>query len=359
MSESDATTASAANTTAAGASAAARQALLAMPKAELHLHIEGTLEPELALELAQRNGVQLPWNSLDDLRSQYSFENLQSFLDLYYQLMAVLRTADDFRDLMLAYLERASADGVRHAEIFFDPQVHLDNGLDFDMVVDGLLEGLRIGGERYGISGGLILSIVRDKPVESAQQVLDLAERRAEELLGIGLDSAEVGYPPSLFEECFARARSMGLHCVAHAGEEGPADYVTQALDLLHAERIDHGVHAIDSSELTARLAYDRIALTMCPLSNRRLQVVGDLHDLPIRRFLDRGVAVTVNSDDPAYFGGYIGANYQALADIGFSFDELEGFAKNSISHSFADEERKHQLLKELNDWQQDIPAKR
>ncbi|MCI1218959.1 MAG: adenosine deaminase [Bifidobacterium sp.] len=343
----------AATTPVANISAATRQALLAMPKAELHLHIEGTLEPELALELARRNDVQLPWDSLDDLRSQYSFENLQSFLDLYYQLMAVLRTADDFCDLMLAYLARASADGVRHAEIFFDPQVHLDNGLDFDTVVDGLLEGLRLGGERYGISGGLILSIVRDKPIESAQHVIDLAERRAHDLLGIGLDSAEVGYPPSLFEECFSRARAMGLHCVAHAGEEGPADYVEQALDLLHAERIDHGVHAIDSDEITARLAYDRIALTMCPLSNRRLQVISDLRDLPIRRFLDRGVAATVNSDDPAYFGGYIGANYQALAEIGFSLDELCGFAKNSISYSFADEERKHQLLSEFAEWKQ------
>lgn len=322
-----------------------------MPKAELHLHIEGTLEPELALDLARRNGVQLPWNGLDELRAQYCFENLQSFLNLYYQLMAVLRTADDFRDLMLAYLERAHADGVHHAEIFFDPQVHLDNGLDFDMVVDGLLEGLAIGEERYGISGGLILSIVRDKPVESARSMIDLAEHRAGDLIGVGLDSAEVGYPPSLFEECFAHARAMGLHCVAHAGEEGPADYVTQALDLLHAERIDHGIHAIDSPEVTARLAREGIALTVCPLSNRRLQVVDELRELPIRRFLDQGVAVTVNSDDPAYFGGYIGANYQALADIGFGADELAGFAENSIKHSFAAEERRRQLLGQLAKW--------
>ena len=265
------------------------QALRTMPKAELHVHIEGTLEPELALALAERNHVALPWTDLEELRRQYEFENLQSFLDLYYQLMATLRTADDFRDLMLAYLERAAADGVRHAEIFFDPQVHVGNGIDLDTVIDGLLEGLRLGRERFGITGGLILCIVRDMPVASAEAMLTAARHRAGDLIGVGLDSAEVGYPPSLFAEVFAKARALGLHCVAHAGEEGPAAYVAEALDLLHAERIDHGIHAIDDEALVRRLAATGTPLTCCPLSNRRLQVVHDLHDLPLRRFLDAG----------------------------------------------------------------------
>ncbi|MBW3091091.1 adenosine deaminase [Bifidobacterium miconisargentati] len=322
-----------------------RAALRALPKAELHLHIEGTLEPELALELAERNGVMLPWTSLDELKRQYAFENLQSFLDLYYQLMAVLKTADDFRDLMLAYLKRAAADGVRHAEIFFDPQVHLGNGLDLDTVMDGLLEGLRLGRERYGIGGGLILCIVRDLPVESARHVLELAAPRAADLIGIGLDSAEVGYPPSLFADVFVRARELGLHCVAPAGEEGPAAYVTEALDLLHAERIDHGVHAADDPAVTRRLAEEHIPLTCCPLSNRRLQVVHDLRDLPLRKLIEAGVTVTVNSDDPAYFGGYIGANYEALAEIGFTYDELKALAADSIRASFLPEADKRALL--------------
>ena len=327
------------------------QALRTMPKAELHVHIEGTLEPELALALAERNHVALPWTDLEELRRQYEFENLQSFLDLYYQLMATLRTADDFRDLMLAYLERAAADGVRHAEIFFDPQVHVGNGIDLDTVIDGLLEGLRLGRERFGITGGLILCIVRDMPVASAEAMLTAARHRAGDLIGVGLDSAEVGYPPSLFAEVFAKARALGLHCVAHAGEEGPAAYVAEALDLLHAERIDHGIHAIDDEALVRRLAAAGTPLTCCPLSNRRLQVVHDPHDLPLRRFLDAGVAITVNSDDPAYFGGYIAANYEAMASVGFTLDELSRLAENSIRATFLPNADKQALLDELDGW--------
>ena len=327
------------------------QALRTMPKAELHVHIEGTLEPELALALAERNHVALPWTDLEELRRQYEFENLQSFLDLYYQLMATLRTADDFRDLMLAYLERAAADGVRHAEIFFDPQVHVGNGIDLDTVIDGLLEGLRLGRERFGITGGLILCIVRDMPVASAEALRTAARHRAGDLIGVGLDSAEVGYPPSLFAEVFAKARALGLHCVAHAGEEGPAAYVAEALDLLHAERIDHGIHAIDDEALVRRLAATGTPLTCCPLSNRRLQVVHDLHDLPLRRFLDAGVAITVNSDDPAYFGGYIAANYEAMASVGFTLDELSRLAENSIRATFLPNADKQALLDELDGW--------
>lgn len=332
-------------------SPATEQALRKLPKAELHLHIEGTLEPELALKLAERNNISLPFADLDDLKAHYEFENLQSFLDLYYQLMSVLRTKQDFTDLMLAYLARANADGVRRAEIFFDPQVHMNNGLDFDVVLDGLLEGLRIGHERFGIDGGLIMCIIRDMPVDSAEALLDTAASRAGDLLGIGLDSAEVGYPPELFTHIYERATRLGLHLVAHAGEEGPADYVRQALDLLHVERIDHGVRTATDGDLVARIARDGIALTVCPLSNHRLQVVRDVADLPVRQLFDAGVKVTLNSDDPAYFGGYIGDNYIAMVRTGMSLDELATIAEYSLESSFATPEQKTTYANALADW--------
>ena len=327
------------------------QALRELPKAELHLHIEGTLEPELALELAKRNGVELPFRDLNDLKAHYEFANLQSFLDLYYQLMAVLRTRQDFTDLMLAYLKRAHEDGVRRTEIFFDPQVHMNNGLDYDLVLDGLLEGLRVGRERYGIEGGLIMCFLRDLPVKSAEALMETAAPRADELLGVGLDSAEVGYPPELFKSVYARAAELGLHLVAHAGEEGPADYVLQALDVLHVERIDHGVNTVDDPTLVGRVADEGIALTMCPLSNRRLQVVQDVHELPIRAFMDAGLKVTVNSDDPAYFGGYIAANYEALAEAGITLPMLADIAANSLNATFASAQEKTAMLAALDDW--------
>lgn len=332
-------------------SPATEQALRKLPKAEIHLHIEGTLEPELALKLAERNNISLPFADLDDLKAHYEFENLQSFLDLYYQLMSVLRTRQDFTDLMLAYLARANADGVRRAEIFFDPQVHMNNGLDFDVVLDGLLEGLRIGHERFGIDGGLIMCIIRDMPVDSAEALLDTAASRAGDLLGIGLDSAEVGYPPELFSHVYERAARLGLHLVAHAGEEGPADYVRQALDSLHVERIDHGVRTATDGDLVARIARDGIALTVCPLSNHRLQVVRDVADLPVRQLFDAGVKVTLNSDDPAYFGGYIGDNYIAMAQTGMSLDELATIAEYSLKSSFATPEQKTTYANALADW--------
>lgn len=332
---------------------AMEQALATMPKCELHLHIEGTLEPDLAFAFAKRNSVALPWASIDELRAQYEFEDLQSFLDLYYALMKTLKTKDDFKDLMVAYLTRANADGVKHAEIFFDPQVHVcTNGLDFNTVLDGLLEGMMIGRERFGITGGLILSIVRDMDIDSADMILDLAQPRKDEILGIGLDSAEVGYPPDRFVEQFARARRFGWHCVAHAGEEGPAAYIRDALDLLHAERIDHGIHIQDDHELLERVVRDGIPLTCCPLSNLRLQVVHDMRKHPIPEFLHEGLMCTVNSDDPAYFGGYVAANYAALADIGMSMEELAALAGNSIDASFASDGRKAQLHAELAVWQ-------
>lgn len=327
------------------------QALHALPKTELHLHIEGTLEPELALRLADRNGVTLPFDGVDDLRSHYRFDNLQSFLDLYYQLMSVLRTREDFSDLMFDYLAHAHADGVHRAEIFFDPQIHMNNGLDYDLVLDGLLDGITRGRAAYGIDAALILSVVRDLPVESAQTLLDAAAPRADELLAIGLDSAEVGYPPELFERIYARAAGMGMHLVAHAGEEGPAEYIRQALDVLHVERIDHGVRIIEDPTLVRRVAAEGIGLTVCPLSNLRLQVVDDVAKVPIRQLLDSGVCVTVNSDDPAYFGGYIADNYAALAETGLSIAALADIAGNSIEACFAPEADKAAMRTELDQW--------
>ncbi|WP_405374487.1 MULTISPECIES: adenosine deaminase [unclassified Microbacterium] len=332
----------------------AASALGSLPKAELHLHIEGTLEPELAFELAGRNGVTLPFADVDDLRRRYDFEDLQSFLDLYYAAMAVLQTAQDFTDLAVAYFERAAADGVRHVEMFFDPQVHSANGVPLDAVLDGLLAGFAVAGERWGISGGLIVCIVRDHPVASAESLLDEIAPRAHELLGIGLDSAEVGYPPSLFEGVFTRAAALGLHRVAHAGEEAPASYVWEALRLLGVERIDHGIRSVDDPALLAHLAENRIALTVCPLSNLRLRAVPDLAAHPLRALVDAGVVVTVNSDDPSYFGGYIADNYAAVAEMGFDLDELAALAENSITASFAGDARKAALIGELRAWRDD-----
>ncbi|MFT8704596.1 adenosine deaminase [Bifidobacterium aquikefiricola] len=326
-------------------------ALETLPKSELHLHIEGSLEPELALELADRNGVSLPYDSLADLREQYQFTNLQSFLDLYYELMGTLKTADDFRDLALAYFKKVSAQGVKHAEIFFDPQVHVSNGLDVNMVMDGLLEGMHEAKARYGITSGLILSIVRDMPVDTAQSVLDSVKNRADDILGIGLDSAEVGYPPHLFTKQFEEATALGWHRVAHAGEEGPASYVIDALDNLHAERIDHGIHSVTDATLLERLASERIPLTTCPLSNRRLQVVGSLENLPLHNMMEQGVLINVNSDDPAYFGGYIADNYQALEGVGFTLSELSNMAENSITASFISDVERDALLQQLVSW--------
>ncbi|OAH50381.1 adenosine deaminase [Microbacterium oleivorans] len=325
--------------------------LRTLPKAELHLHIEGTLEPELAFSLAARNGVDLPFTDIDDLRTRYDFTDLQSFLDVYYACMAVLRTEQDFTDLAVAYLERAAADGVHHVEMFFDPQVHAANGVAVGTVIDGLRTGLDIAAERLGITGGLIVCIVRDQPVASAQALLDEIAPRAHELLGVGLDSAEVGYPPALFEGVFRRAAELGLHRVAHAGEEGPAAYVWDALRVLEVERVDHGIRSIDDPDLLAHLAEHRVPLTVCPLSNVRLRAVPELAAHPLRRLVDAGVVVTINSDDPSYFGGYIGDNYAAVASLGFDTAELAQLAENSITASFADATRKADLIARVRAW--------
>jgi adenosine deaminase len=327
-------------------------ALNSLPKAELHLHIEGTLEPELAFELAAGNGIELPYATVEELSAQYDFDDLQSFLDLYYATMAVLRTREDFAELTRRYLRRAHAQGVRHAELFFDPQAHTSRGVAFDDVVDGIGDALDEAERDLGMSGGLILCFLRDQSVDSAEEALTAGLRRTDRIVGVGLDSAEVGYPPSLFEGVYARARAAGLHAVAHAGEEGPPAYVREALDLLHAERIDHGIRSIEDPELVARLAEERIPLTVCPLSNVRLQATPDLRDHPLHRLDAAGVRVTVNSDDPAYFGGYVGQNFAAVRDaLGLTAEQARRFARTSIEASFASDARKAELLAELDGW--------
>ncbi len=331
------------------------KAIDTLPKAELHLHIEGTLEPELAFALAERNGVALPFPSVEALRAAYDFDDLQSFLDLYYATMAVLRTERDFTELTLAYLERASDQGLAHVEVFFDPQAHMSRGVPFEQVVDGIVAGLAIGQERWDITSALILCFLRDRPVAEALEVLELAaSTRLASIDGVGLDSAEVGYPPSLFEQVYAQAAELGLRLVAHAGEEAAPEYIVEAIDVLGVERIDHGVQAVQDPALLERLAAERIPLTVCPLSNLRLRVVDDLAAHPLPRLLDAGVLVTVNSDDPAYFGGYVGDNYAAVRDaLGLTDAQLAQLARNGIEASWASEPRKHELLAAIDQWEQ------
>ncbi|MGA7204737.1 MAG: adenosine deaminase [Specibacter sp.] len=323
-----------------------------LPTAELHLHIEGTLEPELILELAARNGITLPHPTLAALREQYEFTDLQSFLNLYYANMAVLVTAEDFADMTRAYLRRAQAQGVRHAEVMFDPQAHLARGVALTTAVAGISSALADSESRFGITTGLIAAFLRDESEESALSVLEELITLRAPIVGIGLDSAEVGNPPSKFVRLFARAREAGLRLVAHAGEEGPPSYVWDALDLLGVERVDHGIRAVEDPALVRRLAAEQIPLTVCPLSNVRLRAVDTLADHPLVHMLAAGLNVCVNSDDPAYFGGYVGANFDALvAEFGLDNDTLERLAGNSIRSSFAPEERKAELLAELGAW--------
>jgi len=321
--------------------------MTATPLAELHMHIEGALGPELIFALAERNRMHLPYSGLADLESRYEFTDLQSFLDLYYANMAVLRTAQDFADLTRDYLRRAAAAGVRHAEIFFDPQAHVSRGVPLQEVLDGILDALAASEREFDVSSGLIASFLRDQPVHDAEEVLAEILRLRAPIIGVGLDSAEVGYPPTLFEDVFARARAEGLHVVAHAGEEGPPEYIWQALDLLGAERIDHGVRCLEDPALVDRLVDEEIPLTVCPLSNVRLRVVDSMDEHPLRTMLRAGLRVTVNSDDPAYFGGDIGENFAQLRDrIGLTDDEAGLLARNSIEASFASPARKAELLR-------------
>jgi adenine deaminase len=306
-----------------------------LPKCELHIHIEGSLEPELMLALAHRNGIKLPYHSVDALRQAYNFRNLQDFLDLYYEGMSVLVTEQDFYDLASAYLQRAHADNVRHVEMFFDPQGHTGRGIAFATVVEGLTRAIADARSRLGIDAALIMCFLRHLDEADAERTLDTALAFKDRIVGVGLDSSEVGNPPSKFKRVFARARDAGLFLTAHAGEEGPADYVWEALDVLGVARIDHGNHALDDPALVQRLARERTPLTVCPLSNLRLRVVDDLAHHPLRRMLDKGLLAGVNSDDPAYFGGYVNQNYRAVtAALGLDKDEIAAVVRNGINAS-------------------------
>ena len=308
-----------------------------LPKAELHLHIEGTLEPELMFAIAERNGITLPYVDADALRNAYNFSKLQDFLDVYYQGMNVLTTAQDFHDLTREYLQRVSLQGVRHVEIFFDPQGHIDRGITFETVLDGLYQALLGGTKEWGISFQIIMCFLRHLSEDEAHKTLAMALPHRDKIVGVGLDSSERGNPPGKFRGVFAAAREAGFRRVAHAGEEGPANYVRDALDLLQIERVDHGNAALDDAELVQRLVDNRIALTVCPLSNLKLGVIDKIDNHPLPDMLRRGLLVTLNSDDPAYFGGYINDNYLAMQTaFDLDFATLATLAKNSFEASFA-----------------------
>lgn len=329
------------------ASADDRTAFIAgLPKAELHLHIEGSLEPELMFELAQRNHVAIPFASVEDVRAAYAFSNLQDFLDIYYQGMGVLQTEQDFYDLTAAYLARAHADAVRHVEIFFDPQGHTARGIAFETVMAGITRALDDAAASHGMTSRLIMCFLRHLSEAEAETTLDQALPWLPRIDGVGLDSSEVGHPPAKFERVFARARALGLKIVAHAGEEGPPAYVHEALDLLKVDRIDHGNRSLEDAALVARLAAEGMTLTVCPLSNLKLCVVDDIADHPLKIMLAAGLRATVNSDDPSYFGGYVNANYRAVADaLDLSKDDLVTLARNSFTGSFLDDADKAKHL--------------
>ena len=317
----------------------------AIPKAELHIHIEGSLEPELIFALAQRNGVKLPYASVEALRAAYAFTDLQSFLDIYYAGASVLLTAQDFHDMAWAYFLRAKADNVVHAELFFDPQTHTARGVPMATVVEGLSSACRQAETELGVSSALILCFLRHLSEEDAFATLEAALPHREHFIGVGLDSSELGHPPEKFERVFARCRELGLRLVAHAGEEGPPDYMWQAIDLLKVQRIDHGVACLQDPLLVAELAHTRMPLTVCPLSNLKLCVVRDLREHPLKTMLDAGLCVTVNSDDPAYFGGYMNANFeQTVAALGLSEAEVVTLARNSVEASFVSDTQRSSL---------------
>lgn len=325
--------------------------LAAMPKAELHIHIEGALEPEMAFHLAARNGIELPWDSVDALRSAYAFTDLQSFLDIYYQGAAVLLHEQDFHDLAWAYLKKAAAENVVRTEIFFDPQTHTARGVAMDGVIAGLAGACRRAREELGVSAELILCFLRHLSEHDAFETLEQALPHREHFIGVGLDSSELGHPPEKFARVFARCRELGLHVVAHAGEEGPPGYIWQALELLHAERIDHGVQAVQDRKLMQHLASRRIPLTVCPFSNVKLRVFHTLRQHNLPQLLDAGLCATLNSDDPAYFGGYLNQNFtDSFAALGLDARAAYTLAHNSLWASFADESDKQ-------DWTQQLQA--
>ena len=323
-----------------------------IPKAELHMHLEGSLEPELMFELARRNGVTLPYPSVEAVRQAYVFDNLQSFLDIYYAGCRVLLREQDFYDLTWAYLSRAAGQGVRHAEVFFDPQTHTDRGLPFETVITGIRRALVDGQQKLGVSTKLILCFLRHLSAEAAMETLRQALPYKDWMVAVGLDSSEVGYPPERFRDVFDRARDEGLLTVAHAGEEGPPEYIWQALDLLKVSRIDHGVRCIEDPKLVKRLADEQVPLTVCPLSNVKLGVFRSMAEHNLKKLLDLGLCVTVNSDDPAYVGGYIADNFQAAqAELDLSRDDIHRLARNSFQASFLSPGEKRDFIRELDEF--------
>ncbi len=322
-----------------------------VPKTELHIHIEGTLEPELMLKLASKNNLRLKYASPEEIKKAYRFKNLQSFLDIYYQGMRTLITEEDFYTLTLNYIQRAVRDKVVHAEIFFDPQAHISRGIKFDTVLNGIYEALKDGRNRLGFSGELIMCFLRDRPEEEAMRVLDMAVSYTDIIKGVGLDSAEQNNPPSKFSRVFEKAREHGFLTVAHAGEEGPPEYVKEAVELLKVIRIDHGIRAVEDEKLLQSLGRRKIPFTLCPLSNLKLNVVRDLRDYPLRKIMSAGVLATVNSDDPAYFGGYVNENFLALhRALNLKPAEILTLAKNSVLASFMDAERKNMWIEKIED---------
>jgi len=325
--------------------------LRGLPKAELHIHIEGSLEPELIFAMADRNRVPTSFPSVEELRAAYRFSNLQEFLDIYYVGAGVLQTEADFYEMTRAYLERAATDGVRRAEIFFDPQTHTGRGIPIELVINGI-HAATVDSTDLGVSADLIMCFRRDLPADAAMATLEAALPLRDRFIGVGLDSSEIGFPPELFADVFKRATAEGLHRVAHAGEEGPPSYVWGAIDVLGAERIDHGVRSLEDAALIRRLAADRIPLTVCPLSNVRLGGFSRIEDHSLPRMIESGLVVTLNSDDPAYFGGYVAANYTATqAALGFTKETMIALAANSIESSFLDDASKRDLLAELDSY--------
>jgi len=316
-----------------------------IPKAELHLHIEGTLEPELMFKISRRNGIELKYTSVEELRRAYDFNNLQEFLDIYYQGTGVLTKEQDFYDMTWAYLEKAHSQNIIHTEIFFDPQTHTERGVEFGTVIKGISRALNDARNVMGISSRLIMCILRHLDEHSAMKTLNESLEYKHLITAIGLDSAEVGNPPARFQRVFDKARQEGFLTVAHAGEEGPAEYVWEALNLLKVSRVDHGNHSLDDDKLVMELAIRRIPLTVCPLSNLKLKVVSDMKDHPLKTMIEKGLLVTVNSDDPAYFGGYLNENYLAVAKaLDLSEEEILKLVQNSFNSSFVEEKRKEEM---------------
>ncbi len=328
------------------------QFIKGLPKVELHLHIEGSLEPELMFALAQRNNINIPFKSVEEVRAAYDFSNLQDFLDIYYQGMNVLQTAQDFYDLTWAYLERVAQQNVQHVEIFFDPQGHTSRGIAFSTVLNGITNALEDGRKKLGVTSQLIMCFLRHLSEEDALKTLEEALPFKDKILGVGLDSSEVGHPPSKFTRVFAKAREAGFLIVAHAGEEGPPEYVWEALDQLKVNRIDHGNRSLEDDKLVSRLVTEGMALTVCPLSNLKLCVIKDIDQHPLKKMLDLGLKATVNSDDPAYFGGYMNENYTAVADaLGLERTHILKLARNSIDASFLNDTEKKRLYDNLDNY--------